>query len=166
MPSKERVPVCAIIGTKGWGPKWSDEVADMAFYAGAAAVEAGYHVLTGGLSGVMSHAARGAKAAGGVSIGVLPGSCIKDANDHIDIVIATGIGFARNMITPLSADIVLALPGRLGTLQEMAYALDNKKPVLSWDSWTLDGVSVAAREDRDAVEAWLRSRPETEDQNG
>jgi hypothetical protein len=108
----------------------------MAEVAGNLAARSHFIVVTGGLSGVMRAAARGARQAEGGTLGILPGTELRDANESIDIVVPTGIGLARNVVTALAGDIMVALPGGLGTLQEMTYALEYKRPVCSWGSWT------------------------------
>lgn len=152
-----RLYTVAIVGTKVGGSKWGPDVAEMAYLAGHAAARAGFAVLTGGLSGVMTEAARGARAGGGLTIGLLPGTAHEDGNEHLAIVLPTSIGLARNVLVGLGCDLMVAVPGGLGTLQEMSYALEYKRPVLSWDSWELPGVDhVASRFDSTQVEGWLK----------
>ncbi len=92
---------------------------------------AGYALLTGGRgAGVMLAASRGASEAGGLVIGVLPGHRPQDANEYVDLAIATGIGDARNLVNVLSSDVVVACPGGAGTLSEVALAMKNGKPVV------------------------------------
>lgn len=86
----------------------------------------------------MEHAARGARAAGGLTIGVLPGDDTDDANAYIDIAIATGLGHARNAILARTADGVVALGGGLGTLSEIALALRNRRPTIGIKTWRFD----------------------------
>ena len=95
-------------------------------------------LICGGLTGVMEHAARGARAAGGLTIGVLPGDDTDDANAYIDIAIATGMGHARNAILARTADGVVALGGGLGTLSEIALALRNRRPTIGIQTWRFD----------------------------
>ena len=89
----------------------------------------GYILVCGGRGGVMEAAARGAKRAGGITVGILPGYTKEEANPFIDVVILTGIGWARNQIVVLSADAVIAIGGRSGTLSEIAYAWMYNKPI-------------------------------------
>jgi uncharacterized protein (TIGR00725 family) len=109
----------------------------MAAEIGRYIAENGGVLICGGLGGVMEGAARGAKEAGGVTIGVLPNETRDEANEYIDHVIATGLGDARNMIVVRSADAVIALPGKYGTLTEMAFALLAEIPVVSVSAWKL-----------------------------
>ncbi len=102
--------------------------------------EAGLALVCGGLGGVMEAAAKGAKKAGGLTIGILPGFDKEDANPYIDIPIVTGLSHARNMIVVRSADIVIAVAGEYGTLSEIALALKIGKPVIGIDTWDIDAV--------------------------
>jgi len=94
-------------------------------------------------------AARGAREAGGLVVGVLPGEKM-EANPHLCIAIATGMGHARNAIIVKSADAVIALPGEHGTLSEMALALKMKKRVISLHSWEIPG-TIKAETPKEAV---------------
>jgi len=95
-------------------------------------------LVCGGLGGVMEAACRGAKSAGGVTVGILPTADARDANPYVDIALATGIGFARNYLVGASTDAVVAVDGSLGTLSEVAFALDKGLPVAAIGSWELD----------------------------
>jgi uncharacterized protein (TIGR00725 family) len=95
-------------------------------------------LICGGLTGVMEHAARGAQAAGGLTIGLLPGEDITEANAYIDVAIASGLGHARNAILARTADGVVALGGGLGTLSEIALALRNGRPTIGIKTWRFD----------------------------
>jgi uncharacterized protein (TIGR00725 family) len=110
-------------------------------------------LICGGLTGVMEHAARGARAAGGLTIGVLPGDDTDDANAYIDIAIATGLGHARNAILARTADGVVALGGGLGTLSEIALALRNRRPTIGIKTWRFD------RDDRTEPELPVAANP-------
>jgi len=94
----------------------------------------------GGLSGTMKAVCKGFKAGGGVTIGIIPGYNKSDANEFVDIVIPTGLGLARNVLVVKSADVVVALPGEMGTLSEIAYCLQFGMPVISLNSWDIRGV--------------------------
>jgi len=97
-------------------------------------------LVCGGLSGTMKAVCSGFKAAGGLTIGVLPGYDKNDANVFVDISIPTGMGLARNVLVVKSADVVVALPGEMGTLSEIAYCLQFGIPVISLNSWDIKGV--------------------------
>ncbi len=117
--------------------------------------ERGCTVVTGGLGEVMAAAARGAKSAGGTTIGVLPGETRRDANEWIDHVIVTGVGHARNLAVVASGDAVIAVGGKWGTLAEIGFAQVLGRPVVILGSgWDLDGVPRAESPD-EAVDAAL-----------
>ena len=103
-------------------------------------------LVCGGLGGVMEAACRGAKASGGVTVGILPTDDRAHANPHVDIAIATGLGEARNTLVVRAADVLIALAGEFGTLSEIAFALRTGKPVVGIGTWELakQGRSVAA----------------------
>jgi uncharacterized protein (TIGR00725 family) len=92
--------------------------------------ERGCTVVTGGLGEVMAAAARGAKSAGGTTIGVLPGQSRGDANPWIDHAVVTGVGHARNLAVVASGDAVIAVGGRWGTLAEIGFARVLGRPVV------------------------------------
>ena len=92
--------------------------------------ERGCTVVCGGRGEVMAAAARGAKSAGGTTIGILPGTDRRDANEWIDYVVATGLGHARNAVVAASGDAVVAVGGRYGTLTEIGFALILGRPVV------------------------------------
>ena len=131
--STERKPVIAVVGAG----KCSKKLRDMASTVGKYIAENGGIVVCGGMGGIMEGAARGAKEAGGVTIGILPTDSKDDANEFIDYVIPTGFGEARNIMVVRAADVVIAFPGKYGTLSEMAFALHAKKPVISINAWKL-----------------------------
>jgi len=128
-----RKPIIAVVGAG----KCSKKLKDMAAEIGKYVAEQGGIIVGGGLDGVMEGAARGAKEAGGTTIGILPTMDKNDANEFIDYVIPTGFGEARNIIVVRTADAVIALPGKYGTLSEMAFALQAKKPLISVSAWKL-----------------------------
>lgn len=101
---------------------------------------AGAVLVCGGLGGIMEAAARGAKSAGGLTLGILPGRSRKAANAYLDCVVATGLGDFRNFLVVATADAVVALPGSYGTLSEIAMALTLQKPVVGLGTWEIEGV--------------------------
>jgi uncharacterized protein (TIGR00725 family) len=111
---------------------------DLAFELGRGIAQRDAVLICGGLTGVMEHAARGAQAAGGLTIGLLPSEDPDDANAYIDIAIATGLGRGRNAILAQTADGVVALGGGLGTLSEIALALRNGRPTIGIKTWRFD----------------------------
>jgi uncharacterized protein (TIGR00725 family) len=117
----------------------------------------GCTVVTGGGGEVMAGAARGAKSAGGTTIGILPGERGDDANEWIDHVVVTGIGHGRNLAVAASGDAVIAVGGSWGTLAEIAFARRLGRPVVILEpGWEVEGVERAETPER-AVELALRS---------
>lgn len=105
----------------------------------------GVVVVTGGLGEVMAAASRGAKSAGGTTIGILPGETRERANEWIDYAVVTGIGHARNLAVVGSGDAVIAVGGRYGTLAEIGFALTLGRPVVVLEpGWEVDGTLRAA----------------------
>jgi uncharacterized protein (TIGR00725 family) len=117
--------------------------------------ERGATVVTGGLGEVMAAAARGAKSAGGTTIGILPGETRADANAWLDHVVVTGIGHGRNLAVVASGDAVIAAGGRYGTLAEIGFALTLGRPVVVLEpGWEVDGAQ-RAQTPAEAVELAL-----------
>jgi uncharacterized protein (TIGR00725 family) len=123
---------------------------DQAFEVGRLLAAGGAVLVCGGLGGVMEAAARGAKAGGGLAVGILPGADPSEANPSIDIPIATGLGYTRNSLVVMNADVVIAVDGEYGTLSEIAYGLIYKKKVIGLGTWDVKGV-LAARDPEEAV---------------
>jgi uncharacterized protein (TIGR00725 family) len=111
-------------------------------------------LICGGLGGVMEAACRGAKDAGGRTIGILPGTDRAAANPFVDAAIPTGLGEARNALVVRAADALIAVGGGYGTLSEIALALKAGKRVVGLDSWDIEGV-VAVGDPAAAVAAVL-----------
>jgi uncharacterized protein (TIGR00725 family) len=97
-------------------------------------------LVCGGLGGVMEAASKGAKAEGGITVGILPQNDSKEANRYIDIPIATGLGIGSNIIIARTADALIAVGGEYGTLSEIAFALQMGKPVAGVRTWDIRGV--------------------------
>jgi hypothetical protein len=106
----------------------------------------------------MEEAARGAKEAGGATIGILPGNRASDANPYIDIAIATGLGYTRNSLVAMNADVLIAVDGEYGTLSEIAFGRIYGKEVIGLGSWDIQGVTPAETPD-EAVELALNKHP-------
>jgi uncharacterized protein (TIGR00725 family) len=104
---------------------------------GALLADAGATVVCGGLGGVMAAACQGAAQAGGVTVGILPGTDRDEANAWVGVRIATGLGELRNGLVVRTADVVIAIGGEYGTLSEIALALKASKPVVAVGSWGL-----------------------------
>ncbi len=117
--------------------------------------EKGAILVCGGLGGVMEAAARGAKQAGGLTVGILPGGSPKEANPHIDIAVATGMGYSRNNLVVMNSHVLIAVDGSFGTLSEIAYARVHEKTVVGLGTWEIEGV-VQVQSPEQAVELALK----------
>jgi len=126
----------AVIG----GGECSPQQAVLAEEVGREIARHGAVLVCGGLGGVMEAACRGCKEAGGLTLGITPGREKDEANGFVDIAIPTGMGYSRNALVAGAADIVVALPGEYGTLSEIGFALNAKKPVYGFDTWDIKGV--------------------------
>jgi len=100
----------------------------------------GYLVFCGGGLGVMEAIAKGVHDEGGIVVGVLKGDDLDEGNKYITVPIATGIGIARNAILAYNCDAAIAISGQYGTLSEIAYAFQLKKPVIGYKTWAIDPV--------------------------
>lgn len=94
-------------------------------------------LVCGGLGGVMAAACRGAKSAGGLTVGFVPGPDQAAANEWVDIVVPTGLGEARNILVVNAAAAVVAIGGEYGTLSELGLALRRRTPVVGIGTWAL-----------------------------
>ena len=145
----------AVIGAGNEAPESALNAAEE---VGRLLAERGAVVVCGGLNGVMEAVSRGAKHAGGRTIGVLPGDDHEAANEWIDIPIPTGLGYARNAIVVKSGDAVIAIDGAFGTLSEIGHAIADGKTVVGLNTWELsrgstpDGSIVTAESPAAAVE--------------
>jgi uncharacterized protein (TIGR00725 family) len=86
-------------------------------------------LICGGQGGIMKAACKGAKSENGITVGILPYSK-KDANECVDIAIPTNIGNVRNFLVAGSGDVVIAIGGRWGTLNEISYSMITEKPLI------------------------------------
>jgi uncharacterized protein (TIGR00725 family) len=100
-------------------------------------------LVCGGLDGAMEAACRGARERGGTTVGILPGGDRSEANPHVEVAIATGLGEGRNVLVVRAADALIAVGGGYGTLSEIALALKAGKRVVGLGSWEIDGVEAA-----------------------
>ena len=125
--------IIAVIGASSC----SAEEAKLAETVGEQLAQRGATIICGGLGGVMEAVCRGAKSKDGLTIGILPGESLNMANPWVDIPIATGVGYARNMAVVKSAQAVIAIGGNYGTLSEIAYALKSGIPVIGLNTWSL-----------------------------
>ena len=127
----------AVIGAGQAEP--GSEAWELAEAVGRGLAEAGVVLVCGGRGGVMEAACRGAVAAGGETIGILPGHDIAEANPFCTRVIATGIGHARNLAVVGSGEVVIAVGGEWGTLSEIGHARAIGRTVIALRSWALSG---------------------------
>jgi len=146
-------PVIGVMGPAAC----DDQIAELAHAVGRAIAERGAVLLTGGRSGVMEAASRGARDAGGLTVGVLPGAGAADSppNPYVDLALYTGLGEARNWVNVCSSDALIAIGGGFGTLSEIALALKARKPLVLLGSWQfeMEGVSPTVSRARDAAHA-------------
>jgi hypothetical protein len=117
----------------------------------------GATVVCGGGGEVMAAAARGAKAAGGTTIGILPGESHAEASRWIDHVVVTGIGHARNLAVVASGEAAIAVGGSWGTLAEIGFARRLGRPVVILEpGWAIEGEGILrAATPEEAVELAL-----------
>lgn len=126
----------AVIGS---GSKLGPAHAALAEELGAALVQAGFGIVTGGLGGVMEAVSRGARSARGLArhppiVGILPGYDVADGNEHLDLVLPTGFGHARNALVVAAGEAVVCLAGATGALSEVALARKMGRPVIALTS--------------------------------
>ena len=126
--------------------------------------------MCGGRSGVMEAACRGAKAVGGSTVGILPGPDRRDANDYLDVAIATGLGEARNAIIVRTVDAVIAISGGFGTLSEIGLARKMGRPVVGLGTWELfrpgqvgEGILEVNTPDQAVEQAFVAAKAQTMD---
>jgi hypothetical protein len=121
--------------------------------------EAGAVLVCGGLTGVMEGASRGCAEAGGLVLGILPGSEAGEANPYVSLPIPTDMGHARNVIIVHTAPVLIAVEGEYGTLSEMAVALKVGRPVIALNCrFKLEGV-IEVPTPEEAVRLALVGRP-------
>jgi uncharacterized protein (TIGR00725 family) len=117
-----------------------NEEREVAEEVGRRLAQAGAIVVCGGLGGVMAAACRGASAAEGTAVGILPGTDRAAANDWVTVAIATGLGEFRNALVVRAADALIAVGGGYGTLSEVALALKSGVPVVGVGTWDIEGI--------------------------
>ncbi len=150
-----------LIGVMG-ASQCDQKVYETAREVGRLVAQRGAVLLCGGRGGVMEAAARGAKEAGGLTIGILPGMNASETppNPYIDVAIFTGMGDGRNWINVCASDAIIAISGGYGTLSEIALALKVGKPVVLLHSWELPSHEASplyvARTPEEAVEMAFR----------
>lgn len=127
------MPVVAVVGAG----RCDSQIAAIAEEVGYKLAQRGITIICGGLGGVMEAVCRGAKAAEGLTIAILPGTDPVAANPWVDVAITTGMGEARNVIIVRSAQVLIAVDGEYGTLSEIAFALKLGIPVIGLNTWRL-----------------------------
>jgi hypothetical protein len=107
---------------------------------GRGVAQRGAVLLTGGRGGVMEAASQGARDAGGLTVGVLPGAAADETppNPFVEVALFTGLGEGRNWVNIAASDAVIAVGGGFGTLSEIALALKARKPIVLLSSWRLE----------------------------
>jgi len=130
----------AVVGAGRAGP----EIERLAEEVGRRLALAGAIVVTGGLTGVMDAASRGAARAGGHVVAIVPGESRAGATVHAATVVATGTGQARNLAVAATCDAMIAVGGEWGTLSEIALARKLGRPVVALAGWEVHGVETAA----------------------
>jgi uncharacterized protein (TIGR00725 family) len=135
--------LAAYVAVVGPGEASADEL-ESAYAIGCGLASRGAVVVCGGLGGVMAAACRGASEAGGMTVGLLPGSERGDANAWVRVAIPTGLGELRNGLVVRAADALVAVGGAYGTLSEVALGLKTGVPVVGLGTWELDGIERAS----------------------
>ncbi len=143
-------PLVAVVG----GSTCTPREAEWAAAVGRLVAERGAVLVCGGLGGVMEAAARGAKQAGGLTIGILPGADAGDANASIDVPLATGMGEMRNALIVRVAHAVIAIGGGWGTLSEIALARRTDTPVIGLYDAFRNGVDMPRAERPEDAVSW------------
>ncbi|MGZ4171895.1 MAG: TIGR00725 family protein [Solirubrobacteraceae bacterium] len=132
-------PYIAVIGASRPSSEQEQAAEDVGRGLGAA----GAIVITGGRGGVMAAASRGAREAGAVVVGILPGTNRREANEWVSVALPSGMGELRNGLIVRAADAVVAVGGAYGTLSEIALALNAGVGVVGYDTWAIEGVELA-----------------------
>lgn len=147
-------PIIAVIG----GGTCTNEETALAERTGRLLAERGAIVIGGGLGGVMEAVARGAKANGGTTVGILPGADPAAANAYIDIPLATGLGEMRNFLIVRAAHALIAIGGGVGTLSELALAQRIGRPVVGLHDSFRNAVAIPRVESAEAAVDWALER--------
>jgi len=155
---RKRLVKIGVIGSQ----EASEEGLGLAEAVGRLVAGRGAVLICGGLGGIMEAAARGAKAAAGLTVGILPGFADAEANPYIDLPLATGLSLARNALVVQASHTIIAIEGEYGTLSEIAFALQLGVPVVGLRTTFRDPKMILAKTPEEAVEqafnllpAWL-----------
>jgi uncharacterized protein (TIGR00725 family) len=125
------MPIIAVIGAASA----SEEEQELAEEVGRRLAESGAALICGGRGGVMEAACRGAHAAGGLTVGILPGTDPEAGNPYLSLALPTGLGQARNAVVVMAAEAVIAIGGGHGTLSEIGHALKAGRPFVGIRTW-------------------------------
>lgn len=139
-----------VIGVIGSG-KIDDIYCEKAEKVGRLIAEKDCILVCGGLGGVMEASCKGAKSAGGITVGILPSKEKSSSNKYLDICIPTGIGEARNFIVVNSCNALIAIGGGFGTLSEISFALKSDIPIISLNSWDVSEKIIKCENPKEAV---------------
>jgi uncharacterized protein (TIGR00725 family) len=131
------VPLVAVVGPGSRDAQPID--LEQSVEVGGRLAARGYAVLTGGLDGVMARAARGVQEAGGVVLGLLPGTDAGAGSEHLTVAVPTGLGELRNGLLVTAADAVIAVGCSWGALSEIALAQRTGKPLVCLRPWRMLG---------------------------
>jgi len=146
--TNDKVKIVGVIG----GSSCSRKVYAVARRLGELLAEEGFVVVCGGLGGVMKAVCEGAYLKGGLTVGILPGKDRNEANPFVKIPITTAMSHARNAIIVRTADVIIAVDGKYGTLSEIGLALSIDKKVISLEqTWNIRGL-IKAKTPQEAVE--------------
>jgi len=165
-----RKPQISVIGYNA--ELCTDAAYKAAYGVGVSIAKSGAVLISGGLKGVMEAASQGAAETGGLVVGIIPSDDSRDANEHCDVVIPSGLGLARNFLVVNSADAVVIVGGGSGTLTEAAAAYGKRIPLVAvkgtggvadeWAGRYFDGRKTArvmeADSPEEAVAVALRAR--------
>ena len=128
---EEKITIIGVLGSN----RPSEKALQLAEELGRAIIDHGYFLVTGGLGGIMEAISKGGRSSPnhrkGMIIGIIPTYEKKDANKYVDVIIPTGMGFARNLLVVSTSDIVVTIGGGAGTLSEIAFAWQLKKPLIA-----------------------------------
>jgi len=117
--------------------KCSKDIYKLAYEVGREIAKKKAILICGGLGGVMDAVAKGAKEAGGITVGILPGDNRIGVSKYLDISLPTGMSEARNVLVVKAANAVIAIGGEYGTLSEIAHALKMGTPVIGLKTWDI-----------------------------
>jgi hypothetical protein len=154
--------ICAIVGRRVIRPEDHPRITDLANDAGKIASLAGFTVLTGGKHGAMEAACDGAHSVDGKTIALLPNNKHEAViGKDYDFVLPTPMGIMRNALTASMCDIMIAVPGGSGTLEEILFATDFGRPVILFSEWcNISSMELAVCHSRTDLQEWVQEQRE------